>query len=249
MQLTANYIERAWSSLRSGGLTATLSKARTYLKQEREYDHQVRIDARRIVAKVVASGRKGLFVDCGSNIGQGFTYFERRYSLKRFDYILVEPNPNCRDALRALIASRRGNIKLIDAAASTQGGTALFYGLTQSYRGMCSDAGSILKDHNSVNRQSSFGGEISVPTFSLAERIEDWARQYACVVLKLDIEGAEYDVLEDVLAKGAASKLEMAYVEFHSEYMVEPERSRYQERERLILAECDLRRVPIRLWH
>ena len=42
------------------------------------------------VTKLVNSKNKGLFIDCGSNLGQGFTFFEQYFHLKIFDFILVE---------------------------------------------------------------------------------------------------------------------------------------------------------------
>jgi hypothetical protein len=44
-------------------------------------------DARAATSKIPA-GERGLFIDCGSNLGQGFGFFRRRFGLDAFDYDL-----------------------------------------------------------------------------------------------------------------------------------------------------------------
>src|SRR5262249_16291623 len=112
----SGHVGRAWSTLHREGVSAVLQKATRYLRRERDMDRQAPCDAHRAMEKMAGSevGR-GLFIDCGSNIGQGFSYFERRFPLKHFDFILIEPNPFCCDKLRSLIARRGGNIELIQA--------------------------------------------------------------------------------------------------------------------------------------
>lgn len=42
---------------------------------------------------------KRLFIDMGSNLGQGFQYFSKFYNPNLFDFLLIEANPNCIDQL------------------------------------------------------------------------------------------------------------------------------------------------------
>ncbi len=241
---------RAWSTVRQQGVPILLRKTSDYFRRERELARQVRSDANRVINKIASSpGGRGLFLDCGSNLGQGFSYFERRYPLRHFDFILIEPNPYCLDSLNALIKRRGGHIELIPAAASTRRGQALFYGLSEDSRGRQSDAGSIIKEHNTILYRPDPGSAISVDTFSLSELVAREAKRYASIVMKLDIEGAECDVLEDMLSSGVASALDVIYVEFHSHCMEEPSRSNHQERERQIVSEFERREICYRLWH
>ena len=55
------------------------------------------------LSKNLSKDKKGLFIDCGSNLGQGFSFFEQYFPLKTFDYILVEPNPFCKEELIKII--------------------------------------------------------------------------------------------------------------------------------------------------
>ena len=46
--------------------------------------------------------KKNLFIDLGTNLGQGFNYFIKFFKLEKFDYLLVEPNPNLKDHINSL---------------------------------------------------------------------------------------------------------------------------------------------------
>lgn len=62
----------------------------------KQLESQVAMDAQAVKAKLAAgNSQKGLFIDCGSNLGQGFTFFKKYYPLDSFDYMLIEPNPYC----------------------------------------------------------------------------------------------------------------------------------------------------------
>ena len=103
------------------------------------------------LSKNLSKDKKGLFIDCGSNLGQGFTFFEQYFPLKIFDYILVEPNPFCEEELIKKINQKKqeGSINLITKAASSSEETTKFFGLVEGNRGKVTEAASILKDHAS----------------------------------------------------------------------------------------------------
>ena len=212
-----------------------------------ELERGAAIDAQRVLAKLQVAGpeARGLFVDCGSNLGQGFTQFVRHYPLDRFDYILIEPNPNCLPALRRISAERGGHIEILEQAASTQVGTVKFFGLEQD---PTSQGGSMLKDHNSRYYPPDEERALVVPTFSLAELIRERGAPYAAVVLKLDIEGGEYEVLPHLIGQAVHRQLDAAYIEFHSQYMAEPQCSIYRELENRIRARLLHDEVPYRIW-
>ena len=64
----------------------------------------------------------------------------------------------------------------------------------------------------------------------------------------MDIEGAEYDVLEDLAHTGTHRYLHAVYVEFHSRYMRGAEKWAYQRREAVIRKRYAADGVPLRLW-
>ena len=47
------------------------------------------------VAMSINENSENLFVDVGSNLGQGFNFFKQYFITKNYDYLLIEPNPYC----------------------------------------------------------------------------------------------------------------------------------------------------------
>jgi FkbM family methyltransferase len=239
---------KAYAILRQEGVVPLVASLRGYLGRRVE-TMAIRYDARRSIARVRRkAGARGLFVDCGSNVGQGFGYFSRYYPARYFDYILIEPNPHCVAELRQKVADLDARIDIIDQAASTRADQVKLYGLCEGNKGNKSDGASIVKEHASTLYQADEERAINVKSFSLAELLHDRARNYASVVMKMDIEGAECDVLEDLVQTGAAALLDAVYVEFHSQYMVEPDRTKYATRERTIVRAFRKMDIRFRTW-
>jgi FkbM family methyltransferase len=191
---------------------------------------------------------KGLFLDCGSNLGQGFTFFRKYYPLELFDFTLIEPNPNCLPHLENLRSSLPGHIEIINMAASIDSGEASFFGLTESRVDNTAQGGSIIEDHNNMFYKASEADALKVKTFSLAELIKIKSAEYNTIILKLDIESGEYDVLEDLIKNKAHLAIDYSYVEFHSQYMAEPKCSHFRAREVSILEKYKKDCVPLRVW-
>lgn len=212
---------------------------------------QLRADRSALSARLNGSGQRGLFIDCGSNQGQGFRYFSQFFAPALYDAILIEPNPHCwaslQDEIAKSAATRR--IRLIKAAASTDAGTAQFFGLTERGDNPLSEGGSIVAGHNSALYESDPNSALTVETISLADLIVAQAQTYDAIVMKLDIEGAELDVLDHLLSTGAIDRLYALYVEFHAQYMAEPERHATAARERALVDAIRARgTVRLRLW-
>jgi len=202
------------------------------------------------LSKNLSKDKRGLFIDCGSNLGQGFSFFEQYFPLKTFDYILVEPNPFCKEELIKKINQKKqeGSIDLIVEAASTSEGTTKFYGLVEGNRGNTNEAASALRESASSWYTVSEEDAITVDTFSLADFIRDKASFYKIIVVKMDIEGAEYDVLDHLIKKGVHKKIATIFTEFHSQYMTEPDKTIYENREKAIIQSFKNDKIPFHLW-
>lgn len=213
-----------------------------------ELDRLAAADAAQAIARIEAAGpqARGLFIDCGSNLGQGFQQFARHYPTRLFDYVLIEPNPNCQGELRRL-ASRdaMASIQIIEQAAGTQLGTVRFFGLAQD---PTSQGASMLKEHNSAHYSNDDATAIEVPVFPLADLIEQRAPRYASVILKLDIEGGEYEVLPHLIGRAVHKLIDAAYIEFHTQYMAEPDRSRFLAIEQAVRGRLAADGVNYHVW-
>lgn len=162
-----------------------------------------------------------VFIDCGGNIGQGMLSIMKMEEMGQ-DWIVYtfEPNTqlfprlmqNCSD----LIDVEKSPILVpINAAVSTQTGIVDFY-IAQN-----DDGGSSLLHTCSIQANK---GLEPVKVQVKALRLVDFIRQRTCeedsIILKLDIEGAEYEILEDLLQDDyAVHRIMRIYVEFHDRFL------------------------------
>ena len=181
------------------------------------------------------SGQKGLFLDCGSNIGQGFEFFREYYPIKNYDYVLFEPNPYCFEELSKKYAGLTDSgVQLKNLAVGVNNGSIDFYGLEEEKGGIYSVGGTVLPEHNSKKFGTSSSVSLKVQSINFSEFLADLLKRnvYTSVILKLDIEGGEYPVLDTLCSEGLLSKFEIIYVEFHSQYMRPDLASYYIDKEK-----------------
>ena len=215
----------------------------------RQTREEVQANALKFLSEVKSAKRNGLFIDCGSNIGQAFKFFKDYYPLNLCDYVLIEPNPFCLPLLMKIREDIGEKIEIIPAAAAAHNGTTKFYGLVEDKRGSLSDGGSILQIHNSLFYMADAQKALTVRTFSLSDFIKAKIKQgYSYITLKLDIEGSEYEVLEDLIMHNLHRHLAAMYVEFHSRYMSDCYRKRYEKIELRLLTKLREDGVRFTLW-
>lgn len=191
--------------------------------------------------------RRRAFLDCGSNQGQGYSFFRRFFPPRWFDPILVEPNPNCVEVLRSKY-KKLPNLELIERAAWTEKSTLKLFGLVENGADETSVGASVVPEHNSGRYEPDFGQALEVETFRLADYLLQMSAEYDYIVLKLDIESAEYAVLRDLLDTGAAKCVRHIFVEFHSEYFAEEEQAGYRALESQLIRELKDLGVGVTLW-
>ena len=155
-----------------------------------------------------AIGREPLLVDCG--LGKDVSFpaaFLRRFGGHA---IGIDPNPAALEYSRAHCPD---GMEVRDAAFWTDAGSELRFHLPrppeQLPKGADGVSGSLLASHN-------YAGDtvLSVRTTSLGEVLAS-ARRTECDVLKLDIEGAEYEVLDALCESGEVRRVGQLLVEFH----------------------------------
>lgn len=160
------------------------------------------IDARSV-------GAAPLLVDCG--LGEDISF--PTTFLERFggSVVGIEPNP------RSLAYSRRHcppGMTIREQAFWTVAGETLSFHLPrpqdQLPKGADGVSGSLVGSHEYVEG----GKALTVTTTSLAEVLADAGRE-ECDLLKLDIEGAEYDVLAALCHSGDIRRARQVLIEFH----------------------------------
>jgi len=210
---------------------------------------RVWLDSSSLIKEIDPSQRKALFVDCGSNNGQGARFFARFYKPKYFDYVLIEPNPNCADSLTHCFDQLRLEGEILSKAASTENGTMTLWGISDN-DGDTSTGASIVANHNDAytSKNQDPDAFTDVKTFSFADQITEWSKTYSKIVVKMDVEGSEYDILDDLLEKNISSLIHTLYVEFHSRFREEPEHTRLSNKERELVTLFQSEPTRIRSW-
>lgn len=154
------------------------------------------------------TNKNPLLIDCG--LGKDISFpveFLKKYN----GYVVgVDPDPKSISYCEPI---KPKNMEIQPKAFWKKSGEALRFHLARSSERLPKGAdgsGSILSSHHYVNG----GTEIEVYTTSLSEILNS-LNKTICDILKLDIEGAEYEVISDLISSGQISVIEQLLVEFH----------------------------------
>ena len=180
------------------------------------------------------------FLDCGSNLGQGYEYFRKIYG-DEYHYMLFEPNESCYDKLIEEYGDLP-NVKIYNDAVYIEDCIKEFH-----FANEFSVGGSIIENHNSGISQ-----DVQVKSVScvdILKIIDGIASNNNEVVIKFDIESSEYDVLEKMIEFGVIFKIRKIYCEFHSKYMNPEDKSIFELREKRILSFLKEKNICFELWH
>ena len=192
--------------------------------------------ARDAKSKLADRGGRGLLLDCGANVGGGFSFFRTHFTSDLFDYHLFEPNPSCIPVLERIKKELTDhNMTIHPCAVGAEDGVVRLYGLKESDDGTFPQGASTLAEHNSAFYKSDPDLAIDVRQMDFVKVLEGACRDYKVVVVKMDVEGAEYGILERLLQNGLPSSLHSIFCEFHSRYMADDKgRAHYEDLERKI---------------
>ena len=157
---------------------------------------------------VPAIGRDPLLIDCGLGRDISFpTAFLQRFSGQ---VIGIDPNPAAIEYCRGRCPTQM--TVRAEALWSKAGCILTFHlprPLEQLPQGADGVSGSLLESHSYAGNAA-----LSVRSTSFAEILSS-AQRSECDVLKLDIEGAEYEVLSALCSSGEIRRARQLLVEFH----------------------------------
>lgn len=162
-----------------------------------------------------------VFIDCGSNKGQGVRSFIEKYNIDEYWIIeLYEPNPLC--DLKNNIADLNNslNISIYDCAIFDYNGKIKFSQFLENdegssvnclmSKGVCSDV-----NHPSYRKHDTI---IEVECKDLSDVLSRYNKN-DFIVVKLDIEGAEFSTLRKLLKTNSIEKINDLCVEWHTAYV------------------------------
>lgn len=201
-------------------------------------------------ASSIKKDEKVLFVDLGANLGQGYLWFKQYFRASNIVFELFEPNPNCLEHLEMLDDVANGKVTLHPWGVGMSEGWFDFYGLHEDEGGKFSQGGSFVREHNSDRYKSSQEAAIKVRVINFSSYLEEKSNDFDRIIVKMDIEGAEVELLEGLLKEKTISLINILYVEFHSQYQATELAVSTKRREENILKDLSNETsVAVRIWH
>jgi len=165
---------------------------------------------------------KNIYIDCGTHLGQGLQEFYQMFNMTpEWDIYTFEPNPYTLQFFTQLNHNfiAKNDIKYYNNAVSTHYNTVTFNIDNRPGEGLIGMGSSIMSldtwNPTAGTGPKNFNITIEVDCISLREFIENFSKDDN-IVLKLDVEGAEYDILEDFIKHDTLDYIKHLYVEFHS---------------------------------
>ena len=171
-----------------------------------------------------------ILIDCGANIGQGFDRLKGLLNIdSTWKVYMFEPNPECIPFLRAKYKheiinkavgidnkKKKFTVEFCEVAKNWTGGASHIIGkdwIKPNY----------IKDKNLKNGQF-------VECIDLSQFIDDNFQVYDRVILKLDIEGMEFPILDKMIKEGIIVFIDSIFIEWHERLLnYEVSRDKYIE--------------------
>ena len=175
------------------------------------------------------------FIDCGAHCGESILEAKRRFG-NDIKVISFEANPNLANALNDHFLSDpsveiRNEIVWVEDKDSTE-----FY-LSIDW----SDGSSIYKEKISGGISDNIS--VSIPSVDISKLIESIKDDY--IILKLDVEGAEYEILNHLIDQGTMPLINEFHGEFHPGKIDKPE---LKELEQKIYKYFNDNQIPFKSW-
>jgi len=154
--------------------------------------------------------RRHIFVDGGGYNGCSIRRFLKEFDCKgRFELVTFEPNDRF-----AKCYSEFPKHRLIQAAVHDRDGSQHFFLDPED------GDGSTLFRNKLTRETGGFGtldvaNPVNVRTIDLSRWLRDHTTNFNYVILKLDVEGAEYDILEKMIRDRTIRRIKHLFVEWH----------------------------------
>lgn len=186
-----------------------------------------------------------VFLDCGTNFGQGVSQIGQRYGLgSDWEIYLFEPNPFLRDVIQKNIIDANPGIKieLIPKAVCGKDTPETVQFMIDPSMNVRGGGSSIVSDKFSEKEIVDYV-KVDVETVRLADFISHimighdviqgntriFDKSSCFLVVKLDIEGAEFEVLADLLQTGTAWAISDLFIEFHARRFKDKEQKEIEQ--------------------
>ena len=152
---------------------------------------------------------KKVFIDGGANVGQSTDAFLSQWPhSEEFDIFMFEPTKGSCRLLNLNYVSKNSKITLEKKAMWIKDGTINFFTKGDLSQGNTLSEEKTKKEKRQYTKQE-------VQCINLSRWIQDSFSRDDFLILKMDIEGAEYEVLEHLSKSGALEMIDVLFMEIH----------------------------------
>ena len=159
---------------------------------------------------------KKVFIDGGAHKGEAIeVLLDKRPDLKECKVHFFEPNPNLIELLQNMAKESPYDVKVHHAALLDKNGEIDFLESVARWNTLAS---TVIPEMNEIwGLKLDRENPHKVPTVSLSDFIGQFDDEDYLVV-KLDVEGSEYTIVEDLFKTGAINKINEIYLEWHDHF-------------------------------
>jgi FkbM family methyltransferase len=196
------------------------------------------------------------FIDCGTHFGQGIEQISSQFNFdSEWRIFTFEANPVTHrifmDKHYRFLKEKFPYLESIHAAVSTIDGEVDMHLEIPPGEGETGQGSSIISNA----RWQPWGGTLNFkdePVKVCSIDFGKWIQNLNLnpedrMLVKLDIEGAEYDVLESMMNDGSISVVNEILIEFHHRFFANPDEMKL--REDSIINELRNKNINFSLWH
>ena len=200
-RIVRRFIQMVARLLREVGLVSLSKKVDHWLAVARDlWKSQLATELR----VMLHSGRGDCFIDLGAHTGE-----QSLAAAETMPVYAFEPDPVAVEKLKnnVSVGSQKYQVVVIQKAATKFNGVTEFYG---SNRGKMTTGSSSLVG----TKKNVIGGEVyMVDTCDIGKFVKDLPFQK--FIIKCDVEGAEYEVIESLGVHGVFDRVILMFTEFH----------------------------------
>lgn len=159
---------------------------------------------------------KKVFIDGGAHKGEAIeVLLDKRPDLKECEVHFFEPNPNLIELLENMAKESPYNVKVYHAALWDEEGEIDFLESIARWNTLAS---TVVPEMNEIwGLKLDRDNPQKVKTISLSDFLDEFDEE-DYIVVKLDVEGSEYTIVEDLFETGAINKIDELYLEWHDHF-------------------------------
>jgi FkbM family methyltransferase len=159
---------------------------------------------------------KKIFLDCGSHLGESVNKFRSHVTnSEEFEIHMFEPNPFLFNEIDKNI--NFNNCIKNNVCVSNKKGKFKFWGCVKNNTSISSTLEKSKADWDRISEDD----YIECDTIDLIEYIKNNFNLDDYIILKMDVEGSEYDILEKLIETSIIEYINEIHCEFHSQWLDE----------------------------